>query len=187
MLALGMLLGSIPVGYLLVRLSTGSWPKETGLGALDVRRRLGVAGALLVPVLDVAKGLAPVWIAKGNLDSPLMVVLVGVVTILSHCFPYWFLFRPMGKGMAVGLGVVLALSPAAGLLTACVWLLSLLLSQRLSVATMIAAVSIPIWFRVFGSPSAFVWFGLAGLVCVVISHLPNIACLAKGTELRFRL
>ena len=164
MLALAMLFGSIPFRNLICRTSANS------------------AGVALVVLFDIAKGLVPVYIAKGLLQSDFWIISVGIVAILSHCFPYWFMFKPNGTAVLPGLGVVFALNPAVGLIASALGGISLLVFKKSFVAVMIAAVSVPILFRALNTPMAYVIFGLLGMAYVVISNIPNIAILFESTE-----
>ena len=127
MLALAMLLGSIPFGHIAARLRAPgrardnadrrghSCPRPSGSAECPrpdlntIRRSVGRPGLALVVALNAAKGFVPVWLAKGALGSEWLACLVGLVAVASHCFPYWLMFRPSGKGGSVALGVLLAL------------------------------------------------------------------------------
>ena len=165
LLALAMLLGSIPFRHLIGRKN---------------------AGNALVVLFDIAKGFVPIYIAKGLLQSDYWTISIGIVAILSHCFPYWFMFKPNGTAVLPGLGVVLALNPAAGIFASAVWGISLLVFRKSFIAVIIAAVSVPILFRMLGTPMAYVIFGLLGMAYIVIVNVPNIASNIEGTEPRVR-
>jgi len=109
MLALAMLLGSIPFGHIAVRLRSPGRARDEGIGVETIRRAVGWPGLALVVALNVVKGFVPVYLTKGAVDSILVAVLVGIVAVLSHCFPYWLMFRPSGKAGSVALGALLAL------------------------------------------------------------------------------
>jgi len=109
MLALAMLLGSIPFGHIAVRLRAPGRARDEGIGVETIRRAVGWPGLALVVALNVAKGFVTVWLAKGALGSVWLACPVGAVAIASHCFPYWLMFRRSGNGGSVALGVVLGL------------------------------------------------------------------------------
>ena len=170
MLALAMLFGSIPFRYAFCR-------KNAENRTLDAKARMA-----LVALLDIAKGFLPVFLAKGMLQSDYWIISVGIVAILSHCFPYWLMFKPNGTAVLPGLGVVLALNSTAGIIASAVYGISLLIFRKSFIAVIIAAVSVPILFRVLGTPVAYIVFGLLGMAYVVLVHVPNIALLINGTE-----
>lgn len=118
MLALAMLLGSIPFGHIAVRLRAPGKRRDNADGRgqecprpdLDtIRRSVGWPGLALVVALNVAKGFVPVFLTGDATGSVVLAVLAGVVAMISHCFPYWLMFKPSGKGGSVALGALLAL------------------------------------------------------------------------------
>ena len=107
------LIGSVPFGLLLTRLGGAGDVRAIGsgnIGATNVLRtgRKGLALATLA--LDMLKGALPVWLAYRYL-GPDMAVIVGLGTVVGHCFPIWLKFQG-GKGVATAGGVVIALTPA---------------------------------------------------------------------------
>lgn len=109
MLALAMLLGSIPFGYIAVYLRNPGTARDSGASLENIRRAIGWPGLALVVGLNIAKGFVPVYLARHAVDSNPLAVLVGAVAILSHCFPYWLMFRRSGSGGSVTIGAVLGL------------------------------------------------------------------------------
>ena len=109
MLALAMLLGSVPFGYIAVHFRSPGSARDSGCGVEGIRRAVGWPGLIAVVALNVAKGFVPVYLTNRILGSIPIAVLVGVVAVLSHCFPYWFMFRRSGNGGSVVIGVLLAL------------------------------------------------------------------------------
>jgi glycerol-3-phosphate acyltransferase PlsY len=109
MLALAMLLGSIPFGHIAVRLRAPGLARDAGIGLDTIRRSAGLPGLALVVALNVAKGFVPVYLARSAIASLPVIALVGLVAVLSHCFSYWLMFRPSGRGGSVALGALLGL------------------------------------------------------------------------------
>ncbi|MEP1619710.1 glycerol-3-phosphate 1-O-acyltransferase PlsY [Parasphingorhabdus sp.] len=180
-LLFGYLLGSIPFGLVLTRLSGGGDLRETGsgnIGATNVLRSGNKPLAALTLLLDMAKGYAAVYIAlqiSGGLG-----VLAGLGAFLGHLYPVWLRFKG-GKGVATLLGVVVALIPMAGLIFAVTWLGSLALWRYSSVGGMLAAISVPIAAFVLGEYAMMPMF--IGLTLLVLwKHRPNIERLIAGEE-----
>lgn len=180
-LLFGYLLGSIPFGLVLTRLSGGGDLRETGsgnIGATNVLRSGNKPLAALTLLLDMAKGYAAVYIAlqiSGGLG-----VLAGLGAFLGHLYPIWLKFKG-GKGVATLLGVVAALIPMVGLIFAVTWLGSLALWRYSSVGGMLAAVSVPIAAFVLGEYAMMPMF--IGLTLLVLwKHRPNIERLIAGEE-----
>lgn len=182
-IAAAYLLGSIPFGLLLTRVTGAGDLRAIGsgnIGATNVLRtgRKGLAAATLL--LDLLKGAAAVWLARAFL--PGSEALVALAAVVGHCFPVWLRFRG-GKGVATTMGVALGLAWPIGLVYALVWL-GLLATVRISsVGGMIAAISAPIAALVIGRADyALVLAIIAALV--VVLHRANIARLLAGTEPR---
>lgn len=182
-IAAAYLLGSIPFGLLLTRVTGAGDLRAIGsgnIGATNVLRtgRKGLAAATLL--LDLLKGAAAVWLARAFL--PGSEAVVALAAVVGHCFPVWLRFRG-GKGVATTMGVALGLAWPIGLVYALVWL-GLLATVRISsVGGMTAAISAPIAALVIGRADyALVLAIIAALV--VVLHRANIARLLAGTEPR---
>lgn len=182
-LLIGYLLGSIPWGILLTRIAGAGDLRTIGsgnIGATNVLRtgRKGLAAATLL--LDLLKGAAAVWIVAALFPGEELIA--GAAAFIGHCYPVWLRFRG-GKGVATMMGVVVALSPFAGLVYAIVWL-GLLAGLRISsVAGMSAAVAAPLaaaWVGRFDLVLLFL-----GLALIVLwKHRENIERLIAGAEPR---
>ena len=179
-IAIGYGLGSIPVGYLLVRLRTGRDLRQSGTGstgATNVARVLGRPGFVAVFVLDLAKGIAAVLLAGALTDDRGVVAGAGVAVVAGHLWPVWLRFRG-GKGLATGFGACLALSPIVGGL-ALLLLLGLLPVLRPSLlALTVVLVAAPVVALVI-DPVAALGVLLMALL-VLIGHRTNIRAILPG-------
>jgi glycerol-3-phosphate acyltransferase PlsY len=183
------LLGATPTAYLAGRLARSIDLREHGsknLGATNVYRVLGWRWAIPVALIDIAKGAIPValfgrWAAGG----PWLAVGLGIAAVLGHVFSPFMRFKG-GKGVATALGVFLALAPVAVLIAVPVWGGSLWLTGYVSLASLVAAASFPVWVKLTapGAVSAF-WASVALAVLIVYSHRANVQRLLAGTENRF--
>jgi glycerol-3-phosphate acyltransferase PlsY len=183
------LLGATPTAYIAGRLARGIDLREHGsknLGATNVYRVLGWRWAIPVALIDIAKGAIPValfgrWAAGG----PWLAVGLGIAAVLGHVFSPFMRFKG-GKGVATALGVFLALAPVAVLIAVPVWGGSLWLTGYVSLASLVAAASFPVWVKLTapGAVSAF-WASIALAVLIVYSHRANVQRLLAGTENRF--
>ena len=180
---MGYVLGSIPFGVILTRL-TGAGDLHAigsgGTGATNVLRtgRKGLAAATLL--LDLAKGTAAVFLAGAFFAD--MEAIAGIAAIVGHCYPIWLRFRG-GKGVATLMGVALGLAWPIGLVFAAVWLAVLAVTRISSAGGMAAAISAPIAAQVLGhqlyAPA------LAAMALIVLwRHRANIQRLIAGTEPR---
>ena len=182
-LLVGYLLGSVPFGLILTRLTGAGDLRSIGsgnIGATNVLRtgRKGLAAATLL--LDLGKGFAAVLIAR-NLPGgdP---ALGGLAAVIGHCFPVWLKFRG-GKGVATLMGVALSLAWPIGLTYALVWLGLLAATRISSLGGMAAAVSAPFAAWAFGYPD-YVPALVALALLVLFLHRANLARLRAGTEPR---
>src|SRR3974390_2916300 len=177
---LAYLFGSIPVGYLLVRVFRKQDIRTVGsgnIGATNVLRSGGKGLGAATFLLDALKGSAAVWLA-GWLLSPLLPTwpvrnveaLAALFAVLGHMFPIWLRFRG-GKGVATGFGVFLVAAPLAALAAITVFGVVVALSRYVSLASILGAASFPVfaWFTVSGPRPAFfitVQFVVASLIIV---------------------
>jgi acyl phosphate:glycerol-3-phosphate acyltransferase len=182
------LLGSIPFGYLLVRSREGTDIRTVGsgnIGATNVYRKSRWAGILTL-VLDAGKGYLAVVLAgwiTGNLQWE---GIAAMCAILGHVFTIWLRFKG-GKGVATGCGAFLALSPLAVLTTLGVFILILLLTKYISLASITATALYPLWAYLYGYPSiVLIWASLGGFL-IILKHQQNIRRICSHTENKFSL
>jgi glycerol-3-phosphate acyltransferase PlsY len=214
------LIGSIPFGYLIVRISAGGDIRETGsggTGATNVSRRAGKSAGVVTLLLDALKGAAAVVIARMilGLSSFALVIRMGgqlhgaeivaslqssnwwlsaaaIAVILGHIFPVWLGFRG-GKGVATGVGVFLVLAPLAVGFAAVVFLLIVWLTRYVSLGSIVAAMTIPLFvllqnafIRPVPNLIPLLTAAFAGALLIVFAHRSNIGRLIQGTESKFR-
>ena len=184
-LLVGYLLGSIPFGVVLTRLSGTGDLRAVGsgnIGATNVLRtgHKGLAAATLL--FDGLKGTVAVLIARQLWPGveELAEAFAAAGAVIGHCFPVWLRFRG-GKGVATLLGVSLGLAPVLGLVFALAWVAALLLARISSLAGMAAAVLTPLAAWLLDHDTyALVLAVLA--VLVLVKHRDNIVRLRAGTE-----
>jgi len=191
------LLGSIPVGYLLVRIFRRQDIRSVGsgnIGATNVLRAGGKGLGAATFFLDVLKGSASVWLG-GWLGSLLMPTVplrnaqavAALFAVLGHMFTCWLRFRG-GKGVATGFGVFLASVPWAALAAFGVFGVVVAITRIVSISSIMAAASFPIfaWFLVTGPhPPFFFAVQCAVALLIIVKHHENIRRLMTGTESRF--
>ena len=184
----GYLAGSIPTGYWLVRALRGEDIRKVGsgnIGATNVWRTYGARLGAPVMALDVAKGFVPALLATifvGHLAG----VLAGGAAMLGHWRPVFMRFARGGKVVATCGGAFLGVAPVVGGIGAAVWILVFAVSRYASVASIAAALSLPVTAVALGEPwPVDVFAGIAALAVLVL-HRANITRLRAGTETRFR-
>ncbi|MEI7794098.1 MAG: glycerol-3-phosphate 1-O-acyltransferase PlsY [Thermoleophilia bacterium] len=185
-LVLAYLLGSIPFALIAGKLH-GVDLREAGsgnLGATNVFRTLGRTAGVAVMVLDIAKGAAAVLVAVALTNNP-WPLAAAALAILGHVFPVWTHFKG-GKGVAVGAGAMIGLVPSASGVLLVLWILLVVFTRYVSVASIVAALAAAPLAYVFGAPWSYVVFiALAG-VFVIYKHRENIVRLVHGDESRIQ-
>ncbi len=189
-LPIAYLLGSIPFGYLLVRFVRHEDIRTVGsgnIGATNVLRSGSKGLGIATLLLDLLKAYVAVVFARhlapANYD---LAVGAAVAAVLGHVFPVWLGFRG-GKGVASALGVFLALVPMAALVSLAVFVVVVLLSRYVSLASILGAAVMPIAGIALApvrSPMVIGGFIFLSLL-VIVKHQANIRRLLTGTENRF--
>ncbi|MGE0883900.1 MAG: glycerol-3-phosphate 1-O-acyltransferase PlsY [Blastocatellales bacterium] len=196
-LLMAYLLGSIPFGFLIVKLKSGSDIRETGsggTGATNVSRKAGKGAGVVTLLLDALKGVAAVLIARwlmGESGTSWVVAGAAVLAVAGHCFPVWLKFKA-GKGVATGLGVFVAIVPFSVLAAFVVFALIFWRTRFVSLGSIAAAAVVPLWTLVqhtLISPlTDFVpiMSALCAASAIIIAkHHENIQRLMAGNENKF--
>ena len=197
------LIGSIPFSFIVAHVKGGIDIRQRGslnVGATNVARTAGRTAGLVALLLDGSKGYAAVALARAIVSQPswpihaamtggplqsreFWISLAGLIAILGHMFPVWLRFHG-GKGVATATGVFLALGPIVIAAAAIVFVIVLITTRFVSLASMFAAASVPVFFH-FLAPGAPFWRVVISIVIAIVviaKHHSNIARLANGTE-----
>ena len=187
-LLLGYLFGSFPSGYLAGRIAKGIDIRSLGsgsTGATNVLRHIGKRAAITVFLLDVFKGVLSILFAKYFLLNDSWQVAIGLSTLIGHIWPVWLNWKG-GKAVATGLGVFLGLSWQVGLATLGVFIVIILLFKIVSLASVSAAIALPLImflsFKTSNISLPFLVISLLAMVLVIWRHRENIVRLIKGKE-----
>ena len=205
------LIGSLPFGFWIARMR-GIDIREHGsgnIGATNIFRILGPPTGIMVFLLDILKGYAPVAIGKVMIElkfkfvTPPLIehadhhqfistacVLFALSAVIGHNYTFWLGFKG-GKGIATSAGVMLAFMPGVFAGSLIFWVLVFLLSRYVALASMVAAVSIPLQVYIFSiiedTPHNIpkLVFGFFAAIMAIWRHRSNISRLMAGKELRF--
>jgi glycerol-3-phosphate acyltransferase PlsY len=187
-IVVGYLSGSIPFAFLLTR-SRGLDLRDVGsrnVGAANVLRTAGVIPAVIVMVLDAAKGAIAVLAAGFLSDDPVVVMATGLSAIVGHIYPVWLRFRG-GKGVATAAGVFGMLAPFATAIAAGVFVSTVFITRFISAGSIVGAVALPV-AAVAGDVARPVIAGaVVSAVIVIHRHRDNLSRLVAGTERRIGL
>ncbi len=191
-------LGSIPFGYLLVRMFRKEDIRQIGsgnIGATNVLRSGSRWLGILTLALDLGKGFLAVEIAR-HLTTGHHAIQAGSIAalfaVIGHVFPVWLRGKG-GKGVATALGVFLALAPLAAVCSVIVFIVVTTMTRYVSLASILAAVSFPVWVWLaqrflhvhYGYGPIFVVGTILVPAIILIKHRKNIDRLLHGTEYRF--
>jgi acyl phosphate:glycerol-3-phosphate acyltransferase len=176
-------------GYWLVRLLKHEDVRTRGsgnIGASNVWRTYGRWYGVPVVLLDTAKGFVPALVFS-LVVSPLAGVLAGAGAMVGHARPLFLRFEKGGKMVATTGGAFLGVAPLVGAAGLCVWIVLFLLTRYASVASMLAAVSLPVTAVLLGYSWPVIVFAALAAAAVVFLHRGNVKRLLRGEENRFVL
>lgn len=188
LIPLAYLLGSVPTGIVVSRAFGKADPRTAGsrnIGATNVGRTSGKAAGVLTLAGDIIKGALPAYIALLVEPDPVFVSLVALAAFIGHLFPIYLRFRG-GKGVATACGVMLVISPIATLLSGAVFLIAVLVKRYVSLGSMLASVSLPVFLSFIRGGKPYVPMGIIISVLIIIKHTDNIRRLAAGKENKIR-
>ena len=186
------IIGSIPTGYIIVKLATGQDIRTIGsgsTGATNVKRVMGKKWFFITLLLDALKGALPVVLAKLFATTftgiGLLPVLAAVAVILGHSKSIFLKFTG-GKSVASGVGTILALNWMVGLIIAAIWGIITYTSKYVSLGSIIALALSPILMYLFNQPIAYIAYCALGAIYIIYLHRSNIQRLIKGEENKVR-
>jgi len=195
-------LGSIPTGYIAGKVLQGVDLRKVGSGnpgTTNVYRSLGLAPAIVVFAVDMSKGLVPVLFfprifIQAWADDPSIVLIyqifLGLMAIAGHVWSIFLSFKG-GKGVGTAFGVFLGIAPSASLLSLVVWAIIVLSMGIVSLGSLSAAVTFPIFLLltqrdILQERIPLLFFGALIAVLVVYTHRSNILRLVRGEEKSFK-
>jgi len=181
------LLGAIPFAYLAGR-SKGIDVRQHGsgnIGTTNAFRLLGAKIGILVLIGDALKGAMAAYLgysffgAWGGISG-------GLLAMAGHCWNPFFGFKPSGKGVASGFGIILILMPEITLIALGIFILMVFLTRYVSMGSVSAALAVGILVFVFNEPLPYKVFAVLAVSAVLIRHRSNISRVINGTESKFQ-
>jgi acyl phosphate:glycerol-3-phosphate acyltransferase len=189
------LLGSIPFGYLLVRIFHGEDVRQSGsgnIGATNVSRKSPALGVITL-LLDALKGTAAAGLSYHLCaglawgDRPYLAMAVAALfAVLGHMFPLWLKFRG-GKGVATGLGSFIVIAPKAVVAAAGVFVVVVVIFRYVSLGSILAVASFLLFvvaMQAYGNSQLALALMSATSLLIIVKHYENIQRLLAGTESR---
>ncbi|ACB85203.1 glycerol-3-phosphate 1-O-acyltransferase PlsY [Natranaerobius thermophilus] len=184
LILLAYLLGSIPGGYIIGKLTQGIDIRNYGsknAGATNVLRTLGKKEAIMTLIIDGFKGYIIITIAQALELSSLLVVISGIAVIIGHNWPIFFKFHG-GRGIATSIGIMVGLSWQVFLTVVLIGVIPIIITKYVSLGSVTGAVIFPFVMYLYGNPIAYVIFAFVMSIMAIIRHIPNIKRLLAGTE-----
>jgi glycerol-3-phosphate acyltransferase PlsY len=187
--AFAYLLGSIPFGYLLVRIFRKKDIRTLGsgnIGATNVVRSGAKGLGAATFLLDAAKGFLAVFAPLMVIGGAEIAAVAGIFAVLGHMYPVWLRFKG-GKGVATAFGVFLPLSPIAAIAGFALFVVVLIIWRYVSLASIVSAATFPIIALLVATDRTPLFTVVVILIplLVIFKHRPNIERLLQGTEYRF--
>ena len=186
------LIGSIPTGYIIVKLFTGQDIRTIGsgsTGATNVKRVMGKKWFFIVMLLDALKGALPVvltaYFATALAEYGVLPVIAAVCAILGHSKSVFLEFTG-GKSVATGVGTLMALNWQAGLIIAAVCGAVTWVSKYVSLGSIVALALSPLIMWFLNAPVAYIVYAVLAAVYVIYLHRENIKRLKDGCENKVR-
>jgi glycerol-3-phosphate acyltransferase PlsY len=178
--------GSLPLGFLAASWLKGIDLRRVGsgnVGAANVYRTAGLAIALIVVGVDVAKGAGSVAIAARLTSGSAVPVAAGVAAIVGHVYPIWLRFQG-GKGVATACGVFWVLAPLATLISVVVFVATVWMTRYVSLGSVIATALLPAMAWITQQAPPVIAGAVAAALLILERHRSNLARLQDGTERR---
>jgi len=188
---LAYLIGAIPFGFLLVKLTTGKDVRASGsgnIGATNVLRTTGKGAGIATLLLDIAKGFGAVWLAAElTNDSTLWTSAAGLAVMAGHAYPVFLRFKG-GKAVASFVGAFAYLTPVPLLAVALLFFLVVAGTRYISAGSIVGAASFPlgVWL-ILHPPVEILLASLIAGAFIIYRHKSNIQRIHEGTENVFRM
>ncbi len=183
------LAGAVPFGTIIARKVAGLDITQKGsgnIGATNVAREIGLKWGLLTLILDLFKGFLPVFLfALLMPNHHIGLSMVALSALLGHQFSIFKTFKG-GKGVATALGIYLALAPLASLMAIPFFILTVAVSDFVSLGSMVCAAMMPILLVLSGGDSYLVAASVVIAVLICLKHTDNIQRLFRGEERHWR-
>jgi len=178
------LFGAIPTGYVFFLISDKKDIRNFGSGSTGATNLLRVKGwklALPVIVIDILKGVVPVFLALKLFSDLRVVVLAGFLVVFGHCFPMYLKFKG-GKGVATTTGVFVTLAFKPCLISVAIFIIIIAISRYVSLGSLLSVLSYPFLIIIFNKGEEILFLSIAVFILIAARHSGNIKRLMQGTE-----
>ncbi|NLI91746.1 MAG: glycerol-3-phosphate acyltransferase [Peptococcaceae bacterium] len=179
-------LGSIPFAYIAGKIKGTDLRKHGSgnMGATNAYRLLGQKWGIGILVCDALKGGAAAYICLVSFGA-WGAVAGGLLAMLGHSYNPYFGFKPSGKGVASGLGIITVLIPRVMLIAVTVFIIVVAVSRYVSLGSVMGALTVLVMVFAFHEPTPYMIFALIAVSMVVFRHRSNMKRILDGTEAKF--
>lgn len=181
------LLGSLPTALLVVRMMTGKDVRRQGsgnIGGTNALRAAGWKAGIGVTLIDIGKGALAVIVMKRYNPESIWICAAMLAVVVGHCYPVWLKFRG-GKGVAAGFGAFLVIAPLSALAAAATWMVVLVISRWVALASMVACAIFPLALKLIDKPDVVTLISVTfAAVLIIIRHSSNIRKMLSGQEIK---
>ena len=189
-LFLSYIIGAIPFGLIISHKIAGidiTLKGSGNIGATNVAREIGIKWGLLTLFLDILKGYIPTIIASKYIgqNHDFFLIATSLAVLLGHMFSPFLNFKG-GKGVATAFGIFLTLSPVSAMISLCIFLLTVYLSDYISLGSIVGACFMPIILTLLNKPTATIITAFFTALLILISHSGNITRIIKGQERKWK-
>ena len=177
-------LGAIPTGYIFFWITDQKDIRNFGSGSTGATNLFRVKGwkfALPGIVIDILKGVLPVYLALKLFSDLRMAALAGLLAVLGHCFPIYLRFRG-GKGVATGTGVFIILAFEPCLISVSIFIIIIAISRYVSLGSLLSVFSYPWLIIAFNKEEEILFLSIILFILITARHYGNIKRLVRGTE-----
>jgi glycerol-3-phosphate acyltransferase PlsY len=180
------LLGTIPFAYLAGKVKKLDIRQHGSgnMGATNTYRFLGKKWGISVLAGDAIKGGVAAYLCFISF-GPWGGVVGGILAMIGHSWNPFFGFKPSGKGVASGLGIITVLMPKVMIISISVFILIVAVSKYVSLGSILGALTVLVMVFAFQEPNAYKLFALIGVSLVIIRHRTNVKRILNGTEAKF--
>ncbi|MGD9159099.1 MAG: glycerol-3-phosphate 1-O-acyltransferase PlsY [Desulfobacteraceae bacterium] len=183
--------GAIPFGVIISRKTAGIDITRQGsgnIGATNVAREIGIKWGLLTLLLDLLKGFIPVFIARNYITTVdgFLLITISLAVLLGHRFSPFLQFTG-GKGVATAFGIFLALSPVSAMISLFIFLITVYLSNYVSLGSIVGACIMPVTLSILNKPAALIITAFFTALIILIAHKSNIARIIRGDERKWKM
>ncbi len=180
-------LGSLPTALLVVQMMTGEDVRRKGsgnVGGTNALRAAGWKAGVAVTLIDIGKGALAVWLMRLYNPESRWVAAAMLAVVIGHCYPVWLKFRG-GKGVAAGFGAFVVIAPLSALAALVVWILVLVISRWVAMASMVASAVFPLALKLIDTPDMVTLVSVsAAAVLIIFRHSSNIRKMLSGEEVK---